>query len=60
MIQASSPVRHAAYEIFKYLHIALVIIFIIGIYYHLKLEDLPQLKLLWEPLSFGLQNVYTE
>ncbi|KAF7856199.1 uncharacterized protein EAF02_011458 [Botrytis sinoallii] len=47
MIQASSPIRHAAYEIFKYLHIALVIIVIIGIYYHLKLSDLPQLKLLW-------------
>ncbi|TGO60759.1 hypothetical protein BOTNAR_0140g00010, partial [Botryotinia narcissicola] len=47
MIQASSPIRHAAYEIFKYLHIALVIVVIIGIYYHLKLADLPQLPLLW-------------
>ncbi|KAF7897499.1 hypothetical protein EAF00_005727 [Botryotinia globosa] len=47
MIQASSPIRHAAYEIFKYLHIALVIVFIIGIYYHLKLAKLPQLRLLW-------------
>ncbi|TEY45966.1 hypothetical protein BOTCAL_0325g00090 [Botryotinia calthae] len=47
MIQASSPIRHAAYETFKYLHIALVIVVIIGIYYHLKLSDLPQIKLLW-------------
>ncbi|KAI9646232.1 hypothetical protein NHQ30_005672 [Ciborinia camelliae] len=47
MIQASSPVRHAAYEIFKYLHIALVIVVIIGIYYHLKLAHLPQLPILW-------------
>ncbi|KAB8297074.1 hypothetical protein EYC80_002463 [Monilinia laxa] len=47
MIQASSPIRHAAYETFKYLHIALVIVVIIGIYYHLKLANLPQLPLLW-------------
>lgn len=47
MIQASSPIRHAAYETFKYLHIALVIVVIIGVYYHLKLANLPQLPLLW-------------
>ncbi|RAL60812.1 hypothetical protein DID88_009916 [Monilinia fructigena] len=47
MVQASSPIRHAAYETFKYLHIALVIVVIIGIYYHLKLANLPQLPLLW-------------
>lgn len=47
MIQASSPIRHAAYETFKYLHIALVIVVIIGVYYHLKLVNLPQLPLLW-------------
>ncbi|CAD6442954.1 eb82d457-0c2a-4e74-9d9c-c6369a82111a [Sclerotinia trifoliorum] len=59
MIQASSPVRHAAYEIFKYLHIALVIVFIIGIYHHLKLDDLPQLRLLWGAIILWItERVY--
>ncbi|QSZ34987.1 hypothetical protein DSL72_007849 [Monilinia vaccinii-corymbosi] len=47
MIQASSPIRHAAYETFKYLHILLIIAFIVGVYYHLKLAHIPQLPLLW-------------
>lgn len=47
LIQASSLFRHAFYETFKYLHIALVILVIIGIWYHLALADLPQLKLLY-------------
>ncbi|KAH8658743.1 ferric reductase like transmembrane component-domain-containing protein [Tricladium varicosporioides] len=46
-IQASSVLRHAWYETFKYLHIALVIVTIIGIWYHLKLADLPQITLLY-------------
>ncbi|KAF7561904.1 hypothetical protein G7046_g2257 [Stylonectria norvegica] len=36
-IQASSPLRHAFYEIFKLLHIALAILAIIGVWYHLKM-----------------------
>lgn len=46
-LQASSMVRHAFYETFKYLHIALAILVIIGVWYHLKLADLPQLPLLY-------------
>jgi predicted ferric reductase len=46
-IQASSIVRHAFYETFKYLHIALVILVIIAIYYHLQLANLPQVTLLY-------------
>lgn len=47
MIQASSPIRHAFYETFKYLHIALVIVVVIGIWYHLQLANLPQLPLIY-------------
>jgi ferredoxin-NADP reductase len=46
-IQASSILRHAFYETFKYLHIALAILVIIGIWYHLRLADLPQITLLY-------------
>lgn len=46
-IQASSILRHAFYETFKYLHIALVSLFIACIWYHLKLADLPQITLLY-------------
>ncbi|KAH7360548.1 ferric reductase like transmembrane component-domain-containing protein [Rhexocercosporidium sp. MPI-PUGE-AT-0058] len=46
-IQASSIFRHAFYETFKYLHIALAISSIIGLWYHLKLAEVPQLKLLY-------------
>ncbi|KAL5326918.1 hypothetical protein ACEPPN_004607 [Leptodophora sp. 'Broadleaf-Isolate-01'] len=46
-IQASSIFRHAFYETFKYLHIALAILSIVGLWYHLKLAEVPQLKLLY-------------
>jgi predicted ferric reductase len=45
-IQAVSPLRHAFYETFKVIHIALAIASIIGLWYHLKLKDLPQLPIL--------------
>lgn len=45
-LQAVSPLRHAFYEIFKVMHIVLAIASIIGLWYHLKLKDLPQLKIL--------------
>ncbi|TVY23636.1 Ferric reductase transmembrane component [Lachnellula hyalina] len=45
--QANSILRHAFYETFKYLHIALVILVIIGLWYHLKLAKLPQITLLY-------------
>ncbi|KAM7222408.1 Ferric reductase like transmembrane component domain containing protein [Rhypophila decipiens] len=43
-VQAASIFRHAFYEIFKLLHIALAIVSIVGLWYHLALKDLPQLK----------------
>ncbi|MBE3043638.1 hypothetical protein IMZ48_13925, partial [Candidatus Bathyarchaeota archaeon] len=41
-VQASSPLRHAFYETFKVLHIALAIAAVVGVWYHLKLKELPQ------------------
>ncbi|PVH86809.1 hypothetical protein DL98DRAFT_285643 [Cadophora sp. DSE1049] len=46
-IQASSIFRHAFYETFKYIHIALAILSIVGLWYHLKLAEVPQLTLLY-------------
>ncbi|KAK4252392.1 ferric reductase like transmembrane component-domain-containing protein [Corynascus novoguineensis] len=46
-IQASSIFRHAYYETFKVAHIALAILSIIGLWYHLDLKKLPQLKYLY-------------
>ncbi|CAM1502803.1 Fc.00g075790.m01.CDS01 [Cosmosporella sp. VM-42] len=46
-VQASSPLRHAFYEFFKLLHIALAILAVIGLWYHLQLKELPQLKYLY-------------
>lgn len=46
-IQASSILRHAFYETFKYLHIALAVLVIICIYYHLHLANLPQVTILF-------------
>ncbi|KAM7193599.1 Ferric reductase like transmembrane component domain containing protein [Rhypophila sp. PSN 637] len=43
-VQAASIFRHAFYEIFKLLHIVLAIVSIVGLWYHLALKDLPQLK----------------
>lgn len=45
-VQASSPLRHAFYETFKVLHIVLAIASVVGLWYHLNLKDLPQLKYL--------------
>lgn len=47
VFQAASPVRHAFYEVFKLLHIALAALSIIGLWYHLKLGELPQIKYLY-------------
>jgi predicted ferric reductase len=46
-IQASSILRHAFYETFKYLHIASAILVIIGVWFHLKLAGVPQIMLLY-------------
>ncbi|KAK3899129.1 ferric reductase like transmembrane component-domain-containing protein [Staphylotrichum tortipilum] len=46
-IQASSIFRHAYYETFKLAHIALAIVSILGLWYHLDMKKLPQLKYLY-------------
>ncbi|KAK4039703.1 ferric reductase like transmembrane component-domain-containing protein [Parachaetomium inaequale] len=46
-IQAASIFRHAYYETFKLAHIALAILSILGLWYHLDLKKLPQLKYLY-------------
>ncbi|KAJ2904622.1 ferric-chelate reductase [Zalerion maritima] len=43
-LQASSALRHAFYETFKLLHIGLAVLAIITLWFHLKLDDLTQLK----------------
>jgi len=52
-IQASSIFRHAYYETFKVAHIALAILSIIGVWYHLDLKKLPQLKYLYAVVASG-------
>ncbi|AEO69177.1 d7b3b970-aa88-4140-93ef-6368a989957b [Thermothielavioides terrestris] len=43
-IQAASIFRHAYYETFKLAHIALAIVAVLGLWYHLELKRLPQLR----------------
>lgn len=50
-IQASSVVRHAFYETFKYLHLALAALFVITTWYHLKMCGVSELKLLYGVLA---------
>ncbi|KAL3428342.1 Ferric/cupric reductase transmembrane component 2-like protein 5 [Phlyctema vagabunda] len=50
-LQANSILRHAFYETFLQIHIALVILVIIAVYYHLKLDDLPQVTLLYGAIA---------
>lgn len=61
-----SPVRHAAYETFKIVHILLAGLAIAGLWYHLKLKNLPQIKYLYgvvaiwalDRLARGLRIAY--
>ncbi|KAK0722876.1 ferric reductase like transmembrane component-domain-containing protein [Lasiosphaeria miniovina] len=46
-IQAASIFRHSYYETFKLAHIALAILSIIGVYYHLDIKKLPQIRYLF-------------
>lgn len=46
-IQAWSPLRHAFYEIFKILHIALAMLSIVGLYYHIDMGGLAQMRYLY-------------
>jgi ferredoxin-NADP reductase len=46
-IQSNSIFRHAFYETFKYLHMALVIVILVGVWLHLRMSDLPQITILY-------------
>ncbi|KAL2260041.1 hypothetical protein VTK26DRAFT_6085 [Humicola hyalothermophila] len=50
-IQASSIFRHAYYETFKVAHIALAIASVVGLWYHLDLKHLPQIKYLYAVIA---------
>jgi predicted ferric reductase len=49
-----SILRHAFYETFKILHIILAIASIIGLWYHLSLMNLPQMKYLYPVISIWI------
>jgi len=42
-----SPLRHAWYETFKLLHIAMAAVAVMGLYYHLNLKNLPQIRFIY-------------
>ncbi|KAI8634805.1 ferric reductase like transmembrane component-domain-containing protein [Xylariaceae sp. FL1651] len=44
LFQASSISRHAFYEVFKIMHILLAVLAIVGLWYHLNIGHLSQLK----------------
>jgi predicted ferric reductase len=46
-IQAASVFRHAFYETFKILHIVFAAVAVVGLWYHLDLKNLPQLKYMY-------------
>ncbi|CAG8981240.1 hypothetical protein HYALB_00003838 [Hymenoscyphus albidus] len=46
-IQASSILRHAFYETFKYLHIASAVLALIAVWYHLVAAEVPHLQLVY-------------
>jgi len=45
--QAASIFRHAYYETFKVMHILLAILSVVGLWYHLDLKKLPQIKYIY-------------
>jgi predicted ferric reductase len=51
-IQAWSPLRHAFYEIFKILHIALAVLSLVGLGCHIKLGGLDQMRYVY--VTIGL------
>lgn len=48
--------RHAFYEFFKLLHIALAALAIVGLWYHLKLKDLPHIKYLYAVIGLWVAD----
>ncbi|PCG90705.1 FAD-binding 8 [Penicillium occitanis (nom. inval.)] len=51
-IQSPSPIRHAFYETFLHLHQLAALLAIIGVYYHMHLDALPQVP--WVYLVIGI------
>lgn len=43
LIHSPSPIRHAAYETFLHLHVTFATLALVGVFYHLKIDKLPQL-----------------
>lgn len=59
VIQASSIIRHAGYEFFKYFHISLAIGAIIGVWYHCKLGGISQLTLMYGVVAIWSAERFT-
>lgn len=59
MFQASSIVRHAGYEFFKYFHITLAIGAIVGVWYHCQLKGLSQITLLYGVVAIWATERFT-
>ncbi|EEQ33774.1 hypothetical protein McanMca71_003878 [Microsporum canis] len=52
LVQSPSPVRHAFYETFLHLHQIGAIVIVLGIYFHLDIDSLPQLP--WIQFIIGI------
>ena len=52
LVQAFSPIRHAFYETFVTLHRILVVLTLVGVWYHIERANLPQLP--WLRACFAL------
>ncbi|CAK7242615.1 MAG: hypothetical protein STHCBS139747_004111 [Sporothrix thermara] len=50
-IQAMSPLRHAFYETFKIVHIIVAGVTVMGIWYHLKIDDFPQIVYIYAVIA---------
>lgn len=59
LFQASSILRHAGYEFFKYFHISLAIGAIVGVWYHCKIVGLPQITLLYGVIAVWSAERFT-
>ncbi|KAF3481181.1 FreB [Arthroderma uncinatum] len=52
LIQSPSPIRHAFYETFLHLHQLFALVVVVGIYFHLHMDNLPQLP--WFQFIIGI------
>jgi len=55
-IQAWSPIRHAFYEVFKILHIAVAALSLVGLWYHIKLGELDQMRYLYAVMGLWVAD----